>query len=72
MTHTHRALQGSVGFELTSLQVTSKIKFCVLESTFFVQSYETWQKQLPDKVIIFTKFHKDWTKIVDFLLMANF
>ena len=29
-------------------------------------------KWLPYKVIIFTKFHEDWTKIVDFLLMANF
>ena len=33
---------------------------------------ETWRKSLTHEVIIFTKFHKDWTKIVDFLLMANF
>ena len=29
-------------------------------------------KWLPHKVIIFTKFQKDWTKFVDFLSMANF
>ena len=34
--------------------------------------FKTWSKWLPYEVIIFTKFHKDWTKIVDFLLMANF
>ena len=27
---------------------------------------------VPHEAIIFTKFHEDWTKIVDFLLMANF
>ena len=39
---------------------------------FLSNPYETWWKWLPHEVIIFTKFHKDWTKIVDFLLMANF
>ena len=33
---------------------------------------ETWWKLLPHEVIIFTKFYEDWTKNVDFLLMANF
>ena len=31
-------------------------------------SYETWEKKLPHEVSIFPKFHKDWAKIVDFLL----
>ena len=26
----------------------------------------------PPEIIIFTKFHEDWTKIVDSLLMAHF
>ena len=34
--------------------------------------YETWWKLSPHELIIFTKFHEDRTKIVDFLLMANF
>ena len=34
--------------------------------------HETWWKWLPHEVIIFTKFHEDRTKIMDFLLMANF
>ena len=29
---------------------------------------ETWEKYLPHEVIIFLKFHKNWAKIVDFLL----
>ena len=29
------------------------------------------QRDMNDPVIIFPKFHKDWAKIVDFLLMAN-
>ena len=33
---------------------------------------EKWWKWLPHEVIIFTKFQEDRTKIVDFLLMANF
>ena len=33
---------------------------------------ETLRKGFPCKVIIFTKFHEDRTKIVDFLLMADF
>ena len=35
---------------------------------FLPNSYETWGKKLPHKVNIFPKFHKDWAKIVDFLL----
>ena len=34
--------------------------------------HKTWWKWLPHDAIISTKLHKDWTKIVDFLLMANF
>ena len=30
--------------------------------------YETWGKYSPQEVIIFPKFHKNWAKIVDFLL----
>ena len=30
--------------------------------------YETWGKYSPYDVIIFLKFHKNWAKIVDFLL----
>ena len=34
--------------------------------------HETLWKQLTYELTIFTKFHEDRTKIVDFLLMANF
>ena len=34
-------------------------------------SYETWEKWLPHELSIFPKFHRDWAKIVDLLLMAN-
>ena len=34
--------------------------------------HETWWKWLSHEAIIFTKFHKDWTKIVEFLSTANF
>ena len=39
---------------------------------FLSYPHETWWKWLPHEVIIFTKFHKDWTKYVIFSLMANF
>ena len=39
---------------------------------FLSYPHEIWWKWLPHEVIIFTKFHEDRTKIVDFLLMANF
>ena len=39
---------------------------------FLSYPHETWWKWLPHEAIILTKFHKDWTKIVDFLLMAYF
>ena len=39
---------------------------------FSSNPYETWWKWLPLYIITFTKFHEDWTKNVDFLLMANF
>ena len=40
------------------------------KSIFFVQS--SWNKKLTHVLIIFTKFHEDWTNVVDFSLMANF
>ena len=39
---------------------------------FLSNPHEILEKLLPHEVIIFTNFHKDWTKIVDFLLMTNF
>ena len=39
---------------------------------FLSNPYETWWKWLSNEAIIFTKFHEDWTKIMDFLPMANF
>ena len=39
---------------------------------FFSYPHETWWKLIPHKVIIFTKFHEDRTKIEDFLSMASF
>ena len=38
---------------------------------FLSNPHETWLKWLPHELILFTKFHEDWTKIVEFLLMAN-
>ena len=35
---------------------------------FLPNPYETWRKYSPHEVIIFPKFHKNWEKIVDFLL----
>ena len=43
----------------------------IKNSKFFSNPHETLGKLLPHKVIIFTKFHEDWTKFVDFLFMAN-
>ena len=39
---------------------------------FLSYPHETWWKWLPHEVIILTKFYEDRTKIVDFLLMANY
>ena len=39
---------------------------------FLTYRHETWGKSLAREVIIFTKFHEDWAKNVDFSLMANF
>ena len=39
---------------------------------FLSNSHETLRELLPHEVIIFTKFHEDWKKIVYFLSMANF
>ena len=38
----------------------------------FSSPYETWWNFSFHVAIIFTKFHEDWRKIVDFLSMANF
>ena len=35
---------------------------------FLPNPYETWGKYSPYEVIILPKFHKNWAKIVDFLL----
>ena len=40
----------------------------IKNSQFLSNPHET----LSHEIIIFTKFHEDWTKIVDFLLMSNF
>ena len=39
---------------------------------FLSNSHKTLGKLFPCEVIIFPQFHEDWTKIVDFLLMAIF
>ena len=39
---------------------------------FLSNLHETFSKYLAHEIIILTKFHEDWIKNVDFLLMANF
>ena len=39
---------------------------------FLSNPHETWWKWLPHEVIIFRKFHEDWTKIVDFFTNGQF
>ena len=39
---------------------------------FLLKSYETLPKGPPHQYVQLTKFHKIWSKIVDFLLIANF
>ena len=39
---------------------------------FFLNLYETWSRLSPHELIILTKFHEDWAKIVKLLLIANF
>ena len=39
---------------------------------FLFNPHETWWKKSPHELIIFTEFHKDRTKSVDFLIRANF
>ena len=39
---------------------------------FLTYRHETWGKSLAREVIIFTKFHEDWAKNVDFLQMVYF
>ena len=50
------------------------LKDCRLikNSQFLSNPFETLGKLLPHEEIIFTKFHEDWTKIMDFSLMTNF
>ena len=35
---------------------------------FLPNPYETWGKYSPHEAIIFPKFHKNWAKILNFLL----
>ena len=44
----------------------------IKDPRFLSNAYETWRKRLSREAIIFTKFNDDWTKILDFLLLANF
>ena len=39
---------------------------------FLLKSHETLPKGPPHQYVQLTKFHKIWSKIVDFLLIANF
>ena len=51
---------------------TFKHWLLVKNPQFLLYSYETLWKWLPHELIIFTNFHGDRTKNVDFLLMTNF
>ena len=48
-----------------------RIQKLAIKKIFF-HFHETLWKWLSYEAFIFTKFHKDWTKIVDLSLMANF
>ena len=39
---------------------------------FLPNHYETWSKLDTQELLILAKFHNDWLKIVDFLLIAYF
>ena len=39
---------------------------------FFPNHYETWPPWPTHELLILTKFHNDWVKIVDFLIIAYF
>ena len=39
---------------------------------FLSYPHETWGKQSSHEVIIFIKFHENRTKLVDFLIIANY
>ena len=39
---------------------------------FFPNHYENWSKCGTNENLILTKIHKDWVKIVDLLIKANF
>ena len=41
-------------------------------SQFFSKRNETWSILSSHEMVILTKFHGVWRKIVDFLLVANF
>ena len=44
----------------------------IKDQQFCNNSHRTLRNLLPHEVTIFIKFHEDWSKIVDFLLMSNF
>ena len=51
---------------------TSKNWLFVKVLQFSPNLYETWSRLTPHELIILTKFHEDWAKIVELLLIANF
>ena len=51
---------------------TAKNIALVKNLQFLSNLHEIWPKLLSHWLIILPKFHGDWIKIVDFLLMVNF
>ena len=51
---------------------TSKNWLLIKVPQFLPNLYDTWSKLSPHELIILTKFHKDWAKIMEFLLIVNF
>ena len=50
----------------------AKNSLFVKNPQFWLYPHETWSKEQPHEVVIFTKFHEDRAKTVDFLLLVNF
>ena len=50
----------------------AKNSLVVKNLQFWLYPHETWSKEQPHEVVIFTKFHEDRAKTVDFLLLVNF
>ena len=50
----------------------AKNSLLVKNPQFWLYPHETWSKEQPHEVVIFTKFHEDRAKTVDFLLLVNF